>query len=236
MCFKFGDRNINYFYHMPLVYQKIWTKEKRLAVWKIEEEESFFINSLSWPKQEKEHFDSLNKKRRIEWLSSRHLICQLSGIEDTSSIIKDSFGKPYLKDSQINISLSHTNGYVSAFIAPQSVGIDVQTVVEKIHRIGHKYLNLEELHAIAPDRLTDILHLQWGAKESLYKSYGRKQLSYRDHIKIELSHINRGEEAMADLYPISFSGYILKGSYFQEYTIEALKIDDAILVYATSIG
>ena len=221
---------------MPLIYQKIWSQNQKLAVWKLTEDEAFFINSLSWPEAELRHFKSLHEKRRLEWLSSRMLICQLSGIADSSSIIKDSFGKPSLKDSQINISISHTNGYVAAFISKKSIGIDIQTIVEKIHRIAHKYLNLKELHAISPEHLTEVLHLHWGAKEALYKSYGRKQLSYREDIKINLDHINQATESIRDQYPFSFSGYISKGALYEDYSLEALKIDNTILVYALKNG
>lgn len=220
---------------MPLIYQKIWRQNQKLAVWKLTEDESFFINSMSWPESELRHFESLHKKRRLEWLSSRMLICQLSGIKDSSSIVKDSFGKPSLKDSQINISLSHTSGYVAVFIAKKSVGIDIQTVVEKIHRIGHKYLNLEELHSIAPHQMSDILHLQWGAKEALYKSYGRKQLNYRDDIKIDLNHINEARIPIVDLYPFCFTGYIARDTLYEDYSLQALKIENTILVYAIKI-
>ena len=220
---------------MPLIYQKIWRQNQKLAVWKLTEDESFFINSMSWPETELSHFESLHKKRRLEWLSSRMLICQLSGIEDSSSIIKDSFGKPSIKDSQINISISHTNGYAAAFIAKKSIGIDIQTIVDKIHRIGHKYLNLEELHNIAPHLMSDILHLQWGAKEALYKSYGRKQLNYRDDIKIDLNHVNAGHTPIIDLYPIRFTGYISRGTLYEDYQLQAVKIENTILVYAIRI-
>lgn len=221
---------------MPLIYQKIWNQNQRLAVWKQTEDEAFFIKSLAWPESERSHFESLHPKRRLEWLSSRMLICQLSDIQDSSIIIKDSYGKPSLKGSQINISISHTNGYVAAFISEKSIGIDIQTIVNNIHRIAHKYLNLKELHAISEQHLTEVFHLHWGAKEALYKSYGRKQLRYREDIKIDLDHINQVSEPINKLYPLSFTGHISRGTLFEDYSIEAVKIEDTILVYALKNG
>jgi len=216
---------------MPLLYQKTWDTKEQLAVWKTTEDEAYFIQRMNWTSSEKTHFDSLTGKRRIEWLSSRLLICKLSQLPNTSFILKDSFGKPFIKDSQVNISISHTSGYVAAYISQFTIGIDIQKIVNKIHRIAHKYLNFEELHMIPEQKLRDALHIYWGAKESLYKAYGRRQLNYREHIRIDISPILECTELISDIYPFQFTGYVSKGSFFQEFDISAVSIDDCILIH-----
>lgn len=220
---------------MPLIYQKIWHDQNKLAVWKIEENEDYFIRHLNWTLEERRHFETLIGRRRIEWLSSRLLICQLSNIADSSYILKDSFGKPSLKGLQINISISHTKGYVAAYISPKNIGIDIQNIVSKIHRIAHKFLFLDELHAIPEDKLVDSLHIYWGAKESLYKAFGRKELKFREHIRIQLDHMLRHSEPWDSLYPMAFTGYIMKASFFEEFNLQAVRINDVILVYGESL-
>lgn len=219
---------------MPLIYQKIWSHDNTLAVWKIEENEDYFIEKLDWTSDERQYFDSLKGNRRIEWLSSRLLTCQLSNISNTSFIIKDEFGKPRIKDSQINISISHTKGYVAIYISPKNIGIDIQNIVSKIHRIAHKYLFVNELHAIPEEKLIDSLHIYWGAKESLYKAYGRRELKYREHIRIDINHVLECQESLESIYPFTFTGYVMKDSYYEEFKLRALKIDGTLLVYGES--
>lgn len=218
---------------MPLIYQKTWDTHRRLAVWKITEDEEYFVQKLEWTNSEKAHFEALKGIRRIEWLSSRLLICTLAKIENSSFIVKDNFGKPFIKNSKINISISHTSGYAAAYISPLSIGIDIQTTVEKIHRIAHKFLTYEELHLIPEQKMLHALHLYWGAKEALYKAYGRKQLKYREHIKIDLDPILKCQESILDIYPFQFTGYVTKESFFQDFKIDALAIDNCILIHGT---
>jgi len=220
---------------MPLIYQKIWDVKKKLAVWKVTEDEEFFIQQLNWTSSEKALFDSLKGARRKEWLASRLLICQLAEIPNSSYILKDSFGKPFVKNSNSNVSISHTTGYVAAYISYLSIGIDIQTIVTKIHRIAHKFLSYEELHQIPEKKMLHSLHLYWGAKEALYKAYGRKQLKYREHIKINLAPVLACDDLITEIYPFQMAGYVSKDSFFQDFTIEATMIDQCILIHCTEI-
>ena len=216
---------------MPLKYQKIWSESQKAGVWKIEECHSYFLDRLVLDDVEREHFDGLSEKRQKEWLASRLLICQLLNDYRTSFIHKDSYGKPFIKDSLINISISHSYDYVAAILSPNRVGIDIQKRVDKIKRIAHKFLNLEELHAIPPELVTDVLLIQWGAKESLYKAYGRKSLEYREHIRVLLynSHLQQLQDACT--YPLSFEGYIKTDSIFESYSLKTLRVEDYFLTY-----
>ncbi|HRF40821.1 MAG TPA: 4'-phosphopantetheinyl transferase superfamily protein, partial [Saprospiraceae bacterium] len=54
----------------------------------------------------------------------------------------------------------------------------------KIERLAPRFLNETEMACITTDHKLLHLHLFWGAKESLYKAYGRKELDFREHIPI----------------------------------------------------
>lgn len=210
---------------MSLRYKKVWSDQKQLQVWRIEESENYFINLLNWVPKEKALFDSLKGSRKIEWLASRFMICTMLNLPDTSYIIKDEFGKPYIKNSKIKISVSHTDGYAAVVISNSSnPGIDIQKKVDKIYRIAHKYLNTNQLEQIPEDIKLQVLHIQWGAKEALYKAYGRKKLDYIAHIFTDsITHIQ---------YPVQFLGKINKDDFSQDYKLTSISIDDCILVYA----
>jgi len=210
---------------MSLRYQKVWSDQKQIQVWRIEETEDYFINLLQWVPEEKALFDSLKGTRKIEWLASRYIICTMLNLPDTSHIIKDEFGKPHIKNSDIKISVSHTDGYVAVIISNQSnPGIDIQKKVDKIYRIAHKYMNSSQLEQIPEHLKLDILHVQWGAKEALYKAYGRKKLDYIAHIITD--------SVSSTEFPIQFKGKVCKDDFSQDYIITSLSIDDCILVYA----
>ncbi len=217
---------------MPLKYQKIWSESHKAGVWKIEEPTSYFLDRLVMDDVEMAGYSRLSDKRQKEWLASRLLICQLMDNYHTSIIHKDSFGKPFVKDSHINISISHSYDHVAAILSPQKAGIDVQKRVDKITRIAHKYLNLEELHAIPSQLSTDVLLIQWGAKEALYKAYGRKSLEYREHIKVllEESHFNQLREASP--YPLKYEGYIKKDTFYESYELRTLLTGEYFLTYS----
>jgi len=216
---------------MPLTYQKIWSETHKAGVWKIEEDHQYFLDKLIFNEAESKLFTSLSEKRQIEWLASRLLISQLSNNYHTSNIVKDSYGKPHLKDSHVNISISHSYDHVAAILSVQKVGIDIQKKVDKITRIAHKYLNRKELHAIPDEVLTDVLLIQWGAKEALYKAYGRKALEYREDIRVVLTDELMQRLHVSDQYPISYEGYICKGALYESYQMTSYMIADFFLTY-----
>ncbi len=66
------------------------------------------------------------------------------------------------------------------------VGIDIEKQRDKIVKIARKFTPIEEYKTIANhSALVSKLTIVWGAKESLYKIYGKKQLLFKEHIYIE---------------------------------------------------
>jgi len=139
--------------------------------------------------------DIVSPLKRLEWLSGRILIRSLAkqqGIQ-YKGIIKDQFGKPFLKDSAHHISLSHSYPYVAAQIHPShSVGIDIEQPKDKLLRIASRVLDAGELE----DAGTDIVKhcIYWCAKEALYKIYGKRGLLFTNHLKVRPFQLqNNGE-------------------------------------------
>jgi len=57
---------------------------------------------------------------------------------------------------------------------------------DKILKIAHKFTPFQEYKTIANHTaLISKLTIVWGAKESLYKIYGKKKLRFLEHIYIE---------------------------------------------------
>ena len=108
----------------------------------------------------------------------------MSGRKKRGACIKDEHGKPYLENSLFEISISHSRDLAAVIAAPQAVGIDIQKIVSKIERIAHKFMREEEMASLQEETRLEHLHVYWGAKEALYKAYGRRQLDFKEHIFI----------------------------------------------------
>ncbi|MEQ8706083.1 MAG: 4'-phosphopantetheinyl transferase superfamily protein [Phaeodactylibacter sp.] len=213
---------------MPLSIHHSIKPVGEIGIWDIEEQEDWFLSQLHLKVDEAEQLQRLKGRRRLEWLAARQLIHQMSGRIDRALFRKDEHGKPYLEGSPYQISISHSHEKAAAIAAPDIVGIDIQHWVPKIERLAKRFLNkaeLDQLHAAAPERLFQ-LHVLWGAKESLYKAYGRRQLDFCQHMKV--GPIN------ASLKRGTIYGQVHKAEYRQDFCIHYQQLNQYILVYAVA--
>ncbi|MBR1882083.1 MAG: 4'-phosphopantetheinyl transferase superfamily protein [Muribaculaceae bacterium] len=78
-------------------------------------------------------------------------------------------GKPYVDESRLHWSVSHTFGIVCiATNARHAIGVDVERRGSRVLRVRDKFLNEREKLFIAPDDAEAHL-IAWTAKEALYK-------------------------------------------------------------------
>jgi len=210
---------------MPLLFTKEIAEQTHIALWKIVEDEHFFIKKMILTELETERLNQIKGGRRIEWLAGRWLVHEMSGAAERLICAADKYGKPHLVNSPLEMSLSHSNEVAAAILAPQSVGIDIQKLVAKIERISHKYMREQESESLGKHRI-EHLHIYWGAKEALYKAYGRRELDFRKHILIE--PFDYEEIGMT-------TGRVLKGDFEANYQIYFEKIGEYVLVYAVEV-
>lgn len=211
---------------MPLhIHDKILDNGE-IGIWKIDETEAFFKSLLGLSHSEKEYINLIKGRKKLEWLASRYLLHYLSGRKERGMCLKDEYGKPYLQDSNFKISISHSWNYAAVIAGPKNVGIDIQRRVEKIERIKHKFLSSAELNNINEDHYIDHLHIYWGAKEAIFKAYGKKELEFKKHLLIEDFNLDfeKGRfnaSLQKDSVTINYSGfYKIIDSYFLVYVIE----------------
>lgn len=170
---------------MPTLLQKKLNHSAHLGIWHITERELWFVEQLQLTPTEDQYISELKGRRRLEWLAGRWLLHHLSGRTIRGACIKDEHGKPFLENSLLDISISHSRELVAIMAGAESVGIDIQKVVGKIERIAYKYMRDEELASLKDETRLEQLHIYWGAKEALYKAYGRRALEFKVHILIE---------------------------------------------------
>jgi len=209
---------------MPLIYDQSINPNTRIVVWETTEIASFFIQALQLNKKEIYDLNELRPHRKSEWLTSRYL-CQLVDSQTTRRlIIKDENNKPTIQNSSKHISISHSKNRVAVIISDVAVGIDIQRNEDKIIRIQHKFISTKEHNRIDRDKLTESYHIFWGAKECMYKAYGKREIEFREHMH---------------LYPFKYftsqlelKGWLRKNNIDQSYTLYTDKIDDYYLVFS----
>jgi 4'-phosphopantetheinyl transferase len=161
-----------------------WTGDQcGWGIWHITESENI-LAEMALP--EECPTDILSLSKRLEWIAGRILIRKLaeeSGLH-FKGIGKDSFGKPFLINLPHSISLSHSYPYVAAQIdSHTAVGIDVEQPKEKLLKVAHRVLSRSEEQDAGNDITKNCVY--WCAKEALYKIYGKKGLSFSNHLNIE---------------------------------------------------
>lgn len=146
------------------------------------------------------------------------------------SIENELNGKPILKGTNWNVSVSHSNSWLFIQTTPLfQPGIDIEPLREKILKIAPRFINetdAEHLHNW-PELLG--LHVVWGAKEAIYKSYSLKGLDFKKEIFIELTPNHRESNQV--------KGWILKHGKKQQFELEwQLLENNELLVFITNAG
>jgi phosphopantetheinyl transferase len=168
---------------MPL--EKIKVENTRCwGLWKVEEDESVLAQSLD--PYESVPADITNSQKRLEWLTARVLVKAIMARAGLSyhGIVKDEFGKPFPRDSDYQLSLSHSYPYVAAVLdANTAVGIDLEQPKTKLLRIAPRVLHPDELEDAGENLIKHCVY--WCAKESLVKVYGKRNLVFAENLRIE---------------------------------------------------
>ena len=211
---------------MSLLHHRHLLPEGELGIWNLEEEESFFLQRLDLFPEERVQIDQMKGRRRLEWLAGRYLLHYMSGREIRGACLKDEYGKPHLENSLYQISISHSHERVAVAAAPMGIGVDIQFLVEKIERIAFKFMREEEMDSLLPATRLLHLHVYWGAKEALYKAYGRREIDFR--LNLHITPFQFSPEGGNTL------GWIRKEAFIQQFEVYYEWMDEYVLVWALS--
>ena len=203
---------------MPV--EKKYTIDRQITagIWYISESEEYFRDHT--PSQDIIKADNIgNPRLRLQWLAVR--LCLRSILENQSILIEsDDYGKPHVTEGDVHISLSHSHEKVAASFGHINHGIDIQFTHDNIARIAQKFVNKKEYGWIDDPGNNDMHHLIWSGKEALYKAYGKKELDFKEHIRIQ----------PFDFIPETITtGQIKKDGFEKEYNIWFNRLDDYYL-------
>ena len=148
---------------------------------------------------EKKIFDSfILDKRKKEFIGIRLIVREL--LHRKAEIVYDNVGRPALKDSPLNISISHSNELVTVLVSEKKVGIDVENVNRSIEKVARRFLSEKELGYAKmqkDDQMTMISF--WSTKEAVYKCSGMQGVLFNQDILIHTEKIKEGEPFCSEL-------------------------------------
>ena len=169
---------------MPLYKTITVNYHTKVLIWKIEESFEELSDGIELTPRCRKRVDGMKSElHRRGFMSVRKLLAE-EEYED-KDLWYDENGKPHLKDGKC-ISISHSFIFSAIIISDDDVGIDVEKIRPKIIKIGPKFTTIEDYKDLEGEEvLMRKLTIVWCAKESLYKSFARKGMSFYKHIYVE---------------------------------------------------
>ncbi|HET8829697.1 MAG TPA: 4'-phosphopantetheinyl transferase superfamily protein [Pelobium sp.] len=209
---------------MPVTFYQDINSDTAIGLWKITENPTELEAQLQLKEHELKLLHSLGKeKRNLHWLATRVLLRKMINTNEYIDFKVDESGKPYLANHPHHISLSHSYDYAAVMVSKtRKVGIDVEIIKSKIERVQNKFLADEELNCISSENRIEKLYICWCAKEALYKLHGKKEISFKDHIKInDFAYADEG----------TLRAKIEKNKHSKIYVVNFKRFEDYMLGY-----
>jgi phosphopantetheinyl transferase len=152
----------------------------------------------------------------------------LSAIGVPVELHYDNYGKPWLPNSDKGFSLSHSKDFLAIIISENHApGVDTESPRPVLEKIVPRLLHDSE-RAFLENCTNRQMALQfiWGAKEAVYKSWGKRGLNFSTDMVLE---------------PFQTSGNDVLKCHFKKdglhwiYTLQAIAFPGNYLVFTTSV-
>lgn len=202
--------------------KKIETEDGLIGIWKLEESPEELLQRITLSADDELKYKSItHENRRCEFLASRLLLHDL--LNRQIKIHYNEKGKPELKNSPLNISISHSGNFACIFLSEKRIGIDIELATRSIDRVATRFLHSEEKEHISKlnnQQLTKIIY--WSAKEAIFKSSDTQGIRFNQQIRIENFDPELDQRFFANLHlPV-------KSMRFQ---LHYLSVENNVLVY-----
>jgi phosphopantetheinyl transferase len=210
---------------MPFL-KKIEVENGILGIWELTESIDSLISEFQFSENEKVDFKKFAlTKRQSEYLSTRLLLQILMG--EKAEIVYQKSGRPQIKNSTRNISITHSKNLVAIFISDFLGGIDVEIADRNIDKVVSRFLNPIELSWIEQSKNPKLLKmLFWCAKEAIYKCACQSGLLFDTQI-----YILPFDFANTD----SFYGNVIHKNRTSNYKLWFFELENNIVVYCVEV-
>jgi len=198
----------------------------RLGVWQITETEEELRALTSIPSDELEEISYIkNESLRKQKLAVRALLDTF--FEDKVYLSHHDNGKPYIENSAVNISITHTNKYVAIILnEEEEVGIDCESLDRDFSAVEKKALSEDEIEDLDEDKRNEQLAIYWCAKEAIYKKMSQHNVDFAEQIEIDDFRVRREGELEAT--------FIQKDGFEEELNLQYTTFDRHVLVWVAS--
>lgn len=198
----------------------------RVGVWQITETEEELRSLSSVPSDEMEEISYIKSESlRKQKLAVRCLLDAL--FEEKVYLSHHDNGKPYIENSAMNISITHTNRYVAVILnSTDEVGIDCESLDRDFSAVRKKALSedeIEEVDEVDEEQRNEQLAIYWCAKEAVYKMISQYGVDFAEQIEIDDFRM-RGEGELV-------ATFTDKDGFEEEYELEYMTFDRHVLVW-----
>ncbi len=210
---------------MPLIKHITTLNNNQLFIWEITENIQQLLNIVELTAEEQSTLNTMKSERRKkEFLGSRLLLQQY--FDKNARISHNQDGKPFIENSNVNISITHTQNYIAIFLSSMgAIALDMEHLSDRVTKIAHRFLSEKELENISSNNKILHLYQYWCTKECLIKFYGKKNIHLTKELKV---------------YPFDptdsvIKAAVLRADFKQNYSLYHLQINNCLLVYGEAI-
>ncbi|HIQ84212.1 MAG TPA: 4'-phosphopantetheinyl transferase superfamily protein [Candidatus Cryptobacteroides excrementigallinarum] len=195
----------------------------KLGVWQITESEKELRELASVPSDELEEISYIKSESlRKQKLAVRTLLDSM--FEEKVYLNHHDNGKPYIENSSINISITHTDKYVAVIVNDtEEVGIDCESLDRDFSAVEKKALSEDEIDDLDEDLRNEQLAIYWCAKEAVYKKMSQYNVDFAEQIEIENFRLHGEGELEAT--------FTQKDGFEEEIRLQYMTFDRHVLVW-----
>jgi 4'-phosphopantetheinyl transferase EntD len=164
---------------LPLFYSHTIDQNTRLAVWRIKEDEAFFLEKVPVSRS------ITHPHKRLQHLAGRYLLQYLFPEFPIHLIQIADTRKPFLENESHHFSISHCGDYAAAIVSTGNrVGIDIEQHSDRIFKVQHKFLTPHEagMQHLVGDIFPTLI---WSVKEAMYKWYSFGEIDFQEHLQVK---------------------------------------------------
>ena len=165
---------------MPVIEDIKVSHNTKYILWEITEDYEKLLAGIELDLESKRLLSQKKSElHKNQFLAVRHLLKYLS--IDSQILKYDTLGKPFFENNS-KISISHSGAYVTLIFSDTNVGIDVETINDRILKIKSKFLETELNYPLEFNAETSLVY--WNIKESIFKALDFQGINFKNNILV----------------------------------------------------
>ena len=165
---------------MPVIEDFNVSSKTRYVLWEITENYETLFSGLELDLKSKQMLSQKKSEtHKNQFLAVRYLLKYLS--IDLHNLNYNSSGNPFFENNY-KISISHSGVYVAVIISDTDVGIDIETINDRVLKIKSKYLETELNYPLELNTETSLVY--WNIKESVFKAVDKPGIDFKKNILV----------------------------------------------------